>query len=47
MNSIDELFAEKQEQMERIWEVVRGWDYNTYRMAQMLFAPVESEDEDE
>ena len=43
----EETFAANQEQMERIWNIVRGWDYNTYRMAQKLFAPVESEDEDD
>jgi hypothetical protein len=45
--TIEELFAEKQEQMERIWDIVKTWDYQTYRTAQMMFAPIEDEDEDE
>ena len=45
--SIDEMIAEREASMERIWEIVKTWDYKTYRTAQRMFAPVDSEDEDE
>jgi hypothetical protein len=43
--TIQELIAEKEQRMEQMWEIVKTWDYKTYRQAQMMFAPVESEDE--
>jgi hypothetical protein len=45
METLEEMLAAKEERMERIWEIVKTWDYKTYRMAQMMFAPVENEDE--
>ena len=43
---LEKMIAEKEERMERIWEIVKTWDYKTYRQAQMMFAPVDSEDEE-
>ena len=44
--NLEEKTKQHEESMERIWEIVKTWDYKTYRQAQMMFAPVES-DEDE
>ncbi len=43
---LEKMLAEKEERMEQIWEVVKTWDYKTYRAAQRMFAPVDSEDEE-
>ena len=43
--TLEELMAERDEQMERIWEIVKTWDYKTYRTAQRMFAPIEEDDE--
>jgi hypothetical protein len=42
---IDAAVAEHEASMERIWNVVKTWDYKTYRAAQMMFAPIDEEDE--
>lgn len=47
METIDEMIAKHDAEMERIWEIVKTWDYKTYRMAQRMFAPVEDEWDDE
>ena len=33
------------ESQERIWEIVRGWDVDTYLRAKEMFAPIEEEEE--
>ena len=43
--TLEELMAERDEQMERIWEIVKTWDYQTYRTAQRMFASIEEDDE--
>ena len=43
---LQKMITEKEERMEQIWEIVKTWDYKTYRQAQMMFAPVDSEDEE-
>jgi hypothetical protein len=43
---LEKMLAEKEERMEQIWEIVKTWDYKTYRAAQRMFAPVDSEDEE-
>ena len=44
--TIDEMIAKREEEMERIWEMVKTWDYKTYRTAQRMFAPIESEEDE-
>ncbi len=44
MESIEQKLAEQEAAMERIWEIVKTWDYKTYRRAQQLFAPIEEEE---
>jgi hypothetical protein len=46
METLDEMIAKREAEMERIWEIVKTWDYKTYRTAQRMFAPVEDEDEE-
>ncbi len=46
MESIEQKLAEQEAAMERIWEIVKTWDYKTYRRAQQMFAPIEEEDEE-
>ena len=43
---LEDMIAEREASMERIWEIVKTWDYKTYRTAQRMFAPVEDEDEE-
>jgi hypothetical protein len=43
---LENMIAEREASMERIWEIVKTWDYKTYRTAQRMFAPVDSEDEE-
>lgn len=43
--NLEEMIAKREADQERIWEIVKTWDYKTYRTAQMMFAPVEDEDE--
>jgi hypothetical protein len=33
------------ESQERIWEIVRGWDVDTYLRAKEMFAPIEEEED--
>lgn len=42
---LKDMIAERDAQMERMWEIVKTWDYKTYRTAQMMFAPVEEDEE--
>jgi hypothetical protein len=42
---LKDMLTEKEERMEQIWEIVKTWDYKTYRQAQMMFAPVEQDEE--
>jgi hypothetical protein len=42
---LQKLIDEREAQMERMWEIVKTWDYKTYRTAQMMFAPVEDDEE--
>ena len=42
---LQKLIDERDAQMERMWEIVKTWDYKTYRTAQMMFAPVEDDEE--
>jgi hypothetical protein len=44
MESIEQAIADHEAAMERIWEIVKTWDYKTYRMAQQMFAPIEEEE---
>ncbi len=44
--TLEEMIAEREANMERIWEIVKTWDYKTYRTAQMMFAPVDSEEDE-
>lgn len=32
------------EEQQRIWEIVKTWDVDTFLMAQKMFAPIEEED---
>ena len=42
---LQKMIDERDERMERIWEIVKTWDYKTYRQAQMMFAPVDEDEE--
>jgi len=44
MSSIEEMFEEKKERMERIWEIVNKLSYEEFRRMQMMLAPVEDEE---
>ena len=43
---LENMIAEREASMERIWEIVKTWDYKTYRTAQRMFAPADDEDEE-
>jgi hypothetical protein len=43
--TLDEMFEEKKERMERIWQVVNKLSYDEFRRMQQMLAPVEEEDE--
>jgi hypothetical protein len=45
MDTIEQKIAEQDAAMERIWNIVKTWDYKTYRNAQLMFAPVEEDEE--
>lgn len=32
------------EEQQRIWEIVKTWDVDTFLMAQKMFAPIEEEE---
>jgi hypothetical protein len=44
MSSIEEMFEEKKERMERIWNIVNKLSYEEFRRMQMMLAPVEDEE---
>jgi hypothetical protein len=37
----EESYEKHLESMERIWDIVKTWDYKTYKSMQELLAPVE------
>jgi len=43
--SLEEMFEEKKERMERIWQIVNKLSYEEFRKMQEMLAPVEDEDE--
>ena len=40
----EEMFEEKKERMERIWQVVNKLSYDEFRKMQQMLAPVEDEE---
>ena len=44
MSSIEEMFEDKKERMERIWNIVNKLSYEEFRRMQMMLAPVEDEE---
>ena len=42
--SLEEMFEEKKERMERIWQIVNKLSYEEFRKMQQLLAPVEDEE---
>ena len=42
--TLDEMFEEKKERMERMWQVVNKLTYEEFRAMQRMLAPVEDED---
>ena len=44
MNELEEMFEEKKERMERIWQIVNKLSYEEFRRMQMMLAPVEDEE---
>ena len=44
--TIEEMFAERKEQMERIWNIVNKLSYEEFRAMQAMFAPVEESEDD-
>jgi hypothetical protein len=44
MSSLEEMFEEKKERMERIWNIVNKLSYEEFTKMQQLFAPVEEDE---
>ena len=44
MDELEEMFEDKKERMERIWNIVNKLSYEEFRRMQMMLAPVEDED---
>jgi hypothetical protein len=44
MDDLEEMFEDKKERMERIWNIVNKLSYEEFRRMQMMLAPVEDED---
>jgi len=44
MSSLEEMFEEKKERMERIWQIVNKLSYEEFRKMQQMLAPVEEEE---
>jgi hypothetical protein len=44
MTELEEMFEDKKERMERIWNIVNKLSYEEFRRMQMMLAPVEDED---
>jgi hypothetical protein len=42
--SLEEMFEEKKERMERIWQIVNKLSYEEFRKMQEMLAPVEDEE---
>ena len=42
--TLDEMFEEKKERMERMWQVVNKLTYEEFRAMQRMLAPVEDEE---
>ena len=42
--SIEEMFEEKKQSMERIWQIVNKLSYEEFRAMQRMLAPVEDEE---
>jgi hypothetical protein len=42
--TLEEMFEEKKERMERVWNIVNKLSYEEFRRMQMMFAPVEDDE---
>jgi len=42
--SLEEMFEEKKERMERIWQIVNKLSYEEFRKMQEMLAPVDDEE---
>jgi hypothetical protein len=42
--NVEEMFEEKKERMERIWQIVNKLSYDEFRKMQQMLAPVEDEE---
>ena len=41
MSNLDEIVAEQEARMERIWQIVNKLTYKEYRKMQQMFQPIE------
>jgi hypothetical protein len=44
MDDLEEMFEDKKERMERIWNIVNKLSYEEFRRMQMMLAPVEDDE---